>query len=404
MCLDGSPAQGDDFEELLRSYGIVELQRTGRVALPKLDPLTLGTASAQNPCQRTQEARTMANVYYEKDADRSLIAEPQGGDHRLRLAGPRPRPEPEGLGRRRARRPARGLGVEGQGRGGGPARCVSIAEATAEADVIMILLPDTEQKAIYEADIAPNLGRRRRPALRPRLQHPLRPHHAAGRRRRGHGGPQGPRPPRAAHLRRGRRRAVPHRRGPGRHRARPATWPCPTPTPSAAPGPACSRPPSTEETETDLFGEQVVLCGGLTALVQAGFETLVERGLPARVGLLRVPPRAEAHRRPHVRAGHHRHALLDLRHRRVRRPHPRPADHQRRRSRPRCARSSTRSSRASSPRSGSPRARPGGPNFNELEKAGHDHQIEQVGAELRAMMPWISAGKTRVQDASGGQG
>ena len=34
----------------------------------------------------------------------------------------------------------------------------------------------------------------------------------------------------------------------------------------------------TEETETDLFGEQVVLCGGLTALVQAGFETLVEAG------------------------------------------------------------------------------------------------------------------------------
>ncbi len=33
-----------------------------------------------------------------------------------------------------------------------------------------------------------------------------------------------------------------------------------------------------EETETDLFGEQVVLCGGVTALVQAGFETLVEAG------------------------------------------------------------------------------------------------------------------------------
>ena len=31
-----------------------------------------------------------------------------------------------------------------------------------------------------------------------------------------------------------------------------------------------------EETETDLFGEQVVLCGGLTALVTAGFETLVD--------------------------------------------------------------------------------------------------------------------------------
>ena len=33
-----------------------------------------------------------------------------------------------------------------------------------------------------------------------------------------------------------------------------------------------------EETETDLFGEQAVLCGGLTALVKAGFETLVEAG------------------------------------------------------------------------------------------------------------------------------
>jgi ketol-acid reductoisomerase len=33
-----------------------------------------------------------------------------------------------------------------------------------------------------------------------------------------------------------------------------------------------------EETETDLFGEQTVLCGGLTALMQAGFETLVEAG------------------------------------------------------------------------------------------------------------------------------
>ena len=33
-----------------------------------------------------------------------------------------------------------------------------------------------------------------------------------------------------------------------------------------------------EETETDLFGEQVVLCGGLTALIKAGFDTLVEAG------------------------------------------------------------------------------------------------------------------------------
>ncbi|UCD14918.1 MAG: ketol-acid reductoisomerase [Candidatus Omnitrophota bacterium] len=38
-----------------------------------------------------------------------------------------------------------------------------------------------------------------------------------------------------------------------------------------------------EETETDLFGEQVVLCGGVTALVQKGFETLVEAGYQPQI-------------------------------------------------------------------------------------------------------------------------
>ena len=40
--------------------------------------------------------------------------------------------------------------------------------------------------------------------------------------------------------------------------------------------------------------------------------------------------------------------------------------------------------------------------YKALQEAGKQHQIEVVGEELRAMMPWISAGKTRVQDASGG--
>ena len=53
---------------------------------------------------------------------------------------------------------------------------------------------------------------------------------------------------------------------------------CPMPPPSAAAARASSRPPSSEECETDLFGEQVVLCGGLVELIRAGFETLVEAG------------------------------------------------------------------------------------------------------------------------------
>ena len=77
----------------------------------------------------------------------------------------------------------------------------------------------------------------------------------------------------------------------------------------------------TEETETDLFGEQAVLCGGTTAAGQDGLRDAGRGRLPARDRLLRVPARAEADRRPDVGGRPRRHALLDLRHGRVRRPH-----------------------------------------------------------------------------------
>ena len=46
-----------------------------------------------------------------------------------------------------------------------------------------------------------------------------------------------------------------------------------------------------EETETDLFGEQAVLCGGLTSMIEAGFETLVEAGYQPELALYQVHPR-----------------------------------------------------------------------------------------------------------------
>ena len=55
-----------------------------------------------------------------------------------------------------------------------------------------------------------------------------------------------------------------------------------------------------EETESDLFGEQAVLCGGAAELIRAGFETLVEAGLRSRNRLLRMPARTQADRRPHL--------------------------------------------------------------------------------------------------------
>jgi ketol-acid reductoisomerase len=41
-------------------------------------------------------------------------------------------------------------------------------------------------------------------------------------------------------------------------------------------------------------------------------------------------------------------------------------------------------------------------NYKALQAKGKEHQIEKVGEQLRAMMPWISAGKQKVQDISGG--
>ena len=69
-----------------------------------------------------------------------------------------------------------------------------------------------------------------------------------------------------------------HRRPPGQERQRARPRSCPTPRPSAAAASGIIETTFKEECETDLFGEQAVLCGGLVELIRAGFETLVEAG------------------------------------------------------------------------------------------------------------------------------
>src|SRR5213083_948481 len=99
----------------------------------------------------------MANVYYEKDADRSLIAGrkvavlgygSQGHAHALNL-------KESGIDVRVGLRDGSSSKAKAEAAG---LRVLSMNDACAEADLIMVLLPDTEQKAAYDAHIAPNLS------------------------------------------------------------------------------------------------------------------------------------------------------------------------------------------------------------------------------------------------------
>ena len=85
-----------------------------------------------------------------------------------------------------------------------------------------------------------------------------------------------------------------------------------------------------EETETDLFGEQAVLCGGVTALVKAGFETLVEAGYQPEIAYFECLHELKLIVDLMYEKGIAGMRYCDQRHRRVRRPHPRPARHRRR--------------------------------------------------------------------------
>ena len=141
----------------------------------------------------------------------------------------------------------------------------------------MVLAPDTAQQAIYTESIAPHL----RPGdvlmfahgfnIRFGLIDP----------------PEGvdvamvaprARAPRAAHLRRRRRGAVPAGRGARRQRQGQGARARLTPGRSARPGPACSRRPSRRRPRPTFSASRSSSAAGLTSLIKAGFDTLVEAG------------------------------------------------------------------------------------------------------------------------------
>ena len=156
-------------------------------------------------------------------------------------------------------------------------RVVDVADAVKAADVIMIAVPDTLQKAVYDAEIEPNLRTGQllmfAHGFNIRFGRILPPGNVDV----GMVAPKGP-----GHLLRSvyeQGGGVPalfavEQDGSGTARARVLAY---------ARGIGSTRAgvletTFKEETETDLFGEQALLCGGVSALIKAAFETLVEAG------------------------------------------------------------------------------------------------------------------------------
>jgi ketol-acid reductoisomerase len=145
-----------------------------------------------------------------------------------------------------------------------------------------------------------------------------------------------------------------------------------------------------EETETDLFGEQAVLCGGATELVVKGFETLVEAGYQPEVA--------------YYECLHELKLIVDLLHEGgLTKMHkyisdtakfgdltrgPRVVD-ERIRDEMRCILKEIQSGKFA--REWIRESQSGGRNFQKLLKADLKRPIEKVGAKLRARMPWLEA-------------
>jgi ketol-acid reductoisomerase len=143
-----------------------------------------------------------------------------------------------------------------------------------------------------------------------------------------------------------------------------------------------------EETETDLFGEQAVLCGGVSALVKAGFETLVSAGYQPEIA--------------YFECLHELKLIVDLMYqgglRYMRYSISDTAEHGDYTGGPRLVTEDTRATMrqmlkeiqdGTYARNWIAEDRSGRPSFNATRQRERDHQIEQVGAALRAMMPFL---------------
>ena len=293
----------------------------------------------------------MAKLYYDNSADLSLIQGKkvaiigygsQGHAHALNLRD-------SGVSVRVGLQPGSASLAKAQKDG---LTVTTPAEAAAWADVIMILAPDTKQPKLYRDSIAPHLtaGKTlmfahgfniRFGAIKPpatvdvSMIAPKAPGHRV----------------REVFTEGGGTPALiaVEQDATGKARALALSY---------AKGLGCTRAgvletTFTEETETDLFGEQAVLCGGVSELIKAGFDTLVDAGYQPEVAYFECMHELKLivdliyQRRPQL------HALFGERHRRTRRLLRRPAHHHPRNPQGNEQNSRRNPSTAASPKNGS---------------------------------------------------
>jgi ketol-acid reductoisomerase len=147
-----------------------------------------------------------------------------------------------------------------------------------------------------------------------------------------------------------------------------------------------------EECETDLFGEQVVLCGGLTALIQAGFETLVDAGYAPEMA--------------YFECLHEVKLIVDLIYEggiaNMRYSISNTAEYGDYTRGPRIVTEETKKEMkrilddiqsGRFVRDWVQECNAGQPSFKATRRRSAEHQIEEIGAKLRGMMPWIAANR-----------
>lgn len=340
----------------------------------------------------------MAKLYYEKDADPGIIRGrkvavigygSQGHAHALNLAE-------SGVDVRVALREGSSSKTKAEEAG---LRVLGIAEAADEADVIMLLLPDTEQASVYESQIAPHL----RDGDVLMFAHGFNIHFRQIV------------PPAGVDV------AMVAPKGPGHLVRRTYTEGGGVPSLVAVAQDASGRARDialsyadaigatragvldttfAEETETDLFGEQVVLCGGLSELIVAGFTTLVEAGYQ--------PESA------YFECLHEMKLIVDLLYENglagMWFSVSETAEYGGLTRGPRVVTEATRAEMrrilaeiqdGSFARELIDEMAAGRPRFNQLREQAKGQAVEQVGATLRSMMPFLST-KSKLTEVSGG--